>query len=405
VDKLRAEAFDAVRQLMEDFPGGDDPLLLMGKLHRQFGEREDARRWWRRIPRRSARWSEAQYGIATLALEDGQCEEAVAVLRQVRARAPHLPGVHRLLGAALLEMGKTTESIEPLQEQLRRYPKDRIARRLLGEAHLQLRQFDKAVAEYEQLLELAPNDASACYGLATAHARLGENELAQRYRHRFRKLSQASRGARLSAREATDPQWFAETVAKILTDVGKAYLRRRRPSTAESHWQRAAKLDPRDLACRQSLVALYVTTGRNIAAMEVTEQLRQIEPRNPVHHLSIGALHARAKRFDKAEEAIRHAIELDPDGPKGYQELVGLLLYGMKDFQQAQAVAEELVRKDGSAANYYVLGVAREKNADLAGALVAYQQACKLDPKNNNASRARKRVQDLAPPERPGKEE
>jgi len=52
-----------------------------------------------------------------------------------------------------------------------------------------------------------------------------------------------------------------------------------------------------------------------------------------------------------------------------------------------------------------VLGVAREKNGDLAGAFAAYQQARKLDPKNDKASGARKRLEGPAPPERPGKEE
>ncbi len=102
-------------------------------------------------------------------------------------------------------------------------------------------------------------------------------------------------------------------VARTHTDVGMIYAEHGDTRKAEEHWRRAAVLDPKDIACREKLAALYERTRREPEALQVCEQLRRIVPRNAQYHFNVGVLYARMRRIEPALAAVRQAIELDPD--------------------------------------------------------------------------------------------
>ena len=60
-------------------------------------------------------------------------------------------------------------------------------------------------------------------------------------------------------------------------------------------------------------MALFQQDGRNKEALEVCERLLQLAPGNPQYHMCAGTLLTRMNRIDEALQAVKQAIEIEPD--------------------------------------------------------------------------------------------
>jgi len=112
------------------------------------------------------------------------------------------------------------------------------------------------------------------------------------------------------------------------------------------------------------------------------KRVGEIEPQNPSCHWSIGIISAKLKQYADAEEAFRRVIRLAPEGSGAYRALAQLYLETNRRFPEARALAEKAVALEGSAANYFALSWACDKNGDTAGAFSAIKRAVELDPAN-----------------------
>ena len=86
----------------------------------------------------------------------------------------------------------------------------------------------------------------------------------------------------------------------------------------------AAALSPADAESRLELMTLYEQSNDYHQALAVCEQLRTLDPENTDYVMNFGVLCARLGQFDAALEALRQAIERDPDN-RQYREAYQLL--------------------------------------------------------------------------------
>ncbi len=395
-EALKQEAFAVARQTIEDFPNTSDPLGLMGTVHHQFENHDEAVEWWQRTLQQNPRRADAYLGMAAVAADKEEYEKAIELYRKAQEIAPDLVDVDRRLAEALVAAGRPEEALEILDRAVRNFPQATDAYYLLGQSYLQLKQYDQAVTNYEKALALRPSYTNACFGLATAYSRLKQREKAAQYRKTFQELRAAElesveRVKRNRAKRVdTDLDHAIRVVAKTRADAGRVYRGHGWLHEAEQHWLRAAALDPKNQTSRKGLVELYMQRGQREEAVEICRQLIEIAPHSALYHSNTGVLLAQLQRFDEAEQLLRKGIELAPKSASAYRSLLQFLMYGTKDFAQAKAVARQLVELEPAAGYYAILSEACDRDGDLPGALAAIARAAELDPESGHIKNAQK---------------
>jgi len=395
VEAMKDEAFAVAQQLIKDLPASVDPLGLMGTVHNQFGNTQEAVKWWRKCLARNPRRADAYHGLGMVAMKKSQYEEAAQLWRKAQETDPTLPGVHGCYAAALLELGKPAEAIAALEQELKLAADNTEGLLLLGQACLQQKLYDRALASYQRVYELQPDASPACYGLAQAYARLGRADKASEFTAKFSAL-RAEEEQRSSARRKAEPDrvWASKVLAKVHGDAAKVYLGNRMPLRAEEHLLRADALDPKNAAYLQDLVEAYISAGRMQEAARVCEQLRAMEPKNPTYQLNTGVLHARLGQFGAAEEAIRKAIQLAPARPTAHRSLVRLLLVQKGRAADARAAAQRLVEVERTAESYALLAEACHCAGEAAAAREALARAADVNRMDKEYLRVRQRVEE-----------
>jgi len=128
-------------------------------------------------------------------------------------------------------------------------------------------------------------------------------------------------------------------------------------------------------------------------ALQRYKEIIDADPENGPAYLCVGNVHARLGRFDKAQRAYQKVIQLAPARPEGYRALAQFYLRANRNLPEAKTAALKLVEVAPVAANYFLLGDARERPGDRPGAVAAVARAVELDPENAEYRRVLKMIQ------------
>lgn len=309
IDAQDQEALQACRQLVEDFPGNPDALLLLGTLHAMIGNMEEATELWQQCLKIAPRHGGAYYQMAKLAERQEEYDKAAELWRELIRINPSLPGIRYQLAVSLVDSGKMQEAINALKQELQISPKHAAeSQSLLAKAYLQLRDYEKARESYRAAVTLRPNDSQSWYGLATALARLGKREEAQEAMEEFQNPKVAGGG---------QPHTYeGNAFSRLVLAHNRAaamYRAHGHDAKAERHWRRASRVAPRDADCRMQLTKLYLEDGKHDKALLTCKQLVEIDPASHMFHANLGIIHAEMNQIDAALAELRKAIEIAPD--------------------------------------------------------------------------------------------
>ena len=393
VDDMETETFEVARRLVEGFPKNPNALSLMANVQSQYDHTSEAEKWWRRSLEQDPEHANSHFGLSAIAMKKGEFEKAAELWRKLEEIHPDAPGFHCRHGEALLEAGEYQEAISLLHQEIAISPNNGESYFLLGRAYLQLKAYEKAAENYERAHEIKPDESRTCYGLSVAYARLGQTDKAAQFREKFDKL-RATEDRAISKRRATsfNLDWATQVLARTHTGAGIVHSRAGQWTEAEAHWRRAARIGPNSRACRHELADLYEKSGHLAEAVEICEQLRRIDPGVADYHLTAGILHARLRHWNTAEEALRKTIELAPEEPDAYRNLVQVLVTANRKLSEAKAVARKLTELEPNAANFFGLGQVCERHGDLVDALAAMQRAAELAPDSEEIAKACRRL-------------
>ncbi len=340
-ENLEKETMEVLNRLIQDFPDSADPLGLMGDVYAEQGKTAEAMKCWQQCTELEPRRADSYVRMTFTAVERGEFERAVKIARQALKIDPRMPGIHTQLGRALRRLGKPREALAALEKavEIPTNSTENLAVKyyLLGQAHQQLQQYEQAGQCFRKALQLNPGYTEACYGIATVVARLGQKDEADKYRKMFREMKARDWKTLPDKRDQVLHQKLLiksrHRASKTHTNAGIMYSEHGRKQTAEKHWLRAAQLDPANMECRKELAILYLHSGRNKKALRMYEQLAdfyqqigrnqealrmsekliQLAPENPKYHVFAGVLLARMNRIEDARQAVKQAIELEPD--------------------------------------------------------------------------------------------
>ncbi|MFQ5578004.1 MAG: tetratricopeptide repeat protein, partial [Anaerolineae bacterium] len=188
---------------------------------------------------------------------------------------------YEILADAYYQLAQIERSLEKHQEALRLAPKSttpktwqvKILHRI-GDIHTQLVDWAKAAAVYEQLVTLAPDDNKAALNLIDMHFKLGRRDKA---------LAALDRAITREAQQGRQAQ-----MVEFLQDM--------------------TQLRPQEMELHERLAQLYVDLNMNEQAIAQFDLL--------------GELQLDAGLHDDAARTIQKIIDLGPDDPAGYKQLL-----------------------------------------------------------------------------------
>jgi len=393
-EDFKEEALEVVRRVVEDYPRSAEALELMGTTLHLYGNTPEAEKWWQKCLDEDPGRAQACRRLGQAAFRRKEYEKAASLLRKAKEIDPDLDGVHEDLADVFLERGDLRQAVETFQQWLDVSPERYEPRLKLAQALFQLREYEKAVENYQKAAELNPSDSATQYGLANVYARMRQRDKAAEAMQKFKDLQGDEKRAEQQGRMAARDSWDGHTLlGETLADVGRIYGEQGDLRKAQHSWERGMAVDSRNKFCREELFNLYTRNGRTREALELCEQLRQLDPGNASYHLNAGYFLTQSRQFPQAEEASSKAIELAPTLPLGHRFLAELLLLQPARFEDAKAAAERLVELEPKADSYSVLCRACEKAGDSAGALAAIERSIELNPVDRQYKLMRDRLQ------------
>ncbi|MBN2270580.1 MAG: tetratricopeptide repeat protein [Sedimentisphaerales bacterium] len=385
---VKNEEFRVVEKLIRDFPGNENPLIIMGEMFRSRGDAVEATKYYERALKINPRRPEAHVALSEFCIKEANFAEAITHWRKVLEVQPQAQLMNGYIGEALLMLNKPAEAIEALEKEVQVTPYSSRSYCLIGQAYQQLEEYDKARENYEASVKINPENSDAYYGLMTVCTKLGDRDKAKEYSESFRRVKAEAR-EELKADKVKYDDIFETQKRSALTYVRAAQIYRLNGNvqTAEELLNQAARLDPENVACLLELASLYRKNGQQTKALEIHAKIRGMAIEDLIDLLEFGALSVDLQQFEDAEKAFRKAIELAPQSPSGYQKLALLYLTIKKELAEAKGLAEKAVALEETAINYSLLSRACIMNGDGAGALEAIRKALELEPQNREYQR------------------
>ena len=365
-------------------------FYFLGLIASHRGSLDKAKTYWRQAIEIGPPLAEVYFELGVAYNKDGQWEDSVSILREAIRLRPEMPAARYQLARAYFKQGRTTEGNRELEEfqrlkttyerlnarhtMIRQAPDAAITLFGLARRYMREGKYAEASREFQKALWHNPNLAEAYSGLGHAYFGLGRLDDALEAQQKAIEL---------------EPNMAAAHIAK-----GLILLQQAEKSRTKSDYERALA------ACRQgieldatlqvpvrvrtALGRVYLQEGKLTQAGHQFEEILKVDPNFGDAYYYLGAIRVRQRDYEKAEEAYRRAINLNPSSAKAYERLAHL--YGARGIHRDTAIrhAEKAVElQPDSAACLNTLSWLHYLNKDYEKAETAVKKALALQPDNH----------------------
>src|ERR1700682_3195765 len=162
-------------------------------------------------------------------------------------------------------------------------------------------------------------------------------------------------------------------------------------STPISSYSEAAPTDAAELFARG--VAFEEDPSSQPQAVEMYEQVLELDPDHAAAHINLGTLHYNRQEYPLAERHYRHAIEVDPRYALAYFDLGNVLDETGRVTEAIQTYSTALQLAPTYADAHYNLALAYEKIKEPRNALKHWRAYVKLDTVGPWSVHARNQIQ------------
>jgi tetratricopeptide (TPR) repeat protein len=321
-----AEAERAYADILRQQPKNFQALHLMGVLALQRGEAERGIELLRRALALEPRQPLAHRDLGNAMQQLERFEEALASYDRSLALKSDLADVHNNRGTALAALKRRDEALASYSRAIALKPDYAQAYNNRGTVLTDQRRSAEALADFSKAIALAPDYVKALNNRGGVLAELGRHEdaLADHDCAIARDVRDADshnkRGTVLMklnrAREALES--FDRAIARdpALESAhdgrGTALLMRNRPQEALESHDRAIALDPNSATAHNNRGTALAALKRPLEALESHERALALDPASVMAHNNRGGALGEMGRFEEALESIDHAIALDP---------------------------------------------------------------------------------------------
>ncbi len=345
-DLKRAEA--AYRQILEQEPGNDDALHLLGVLMHQSGQDELAQQLiqaaiqldpgndtyyfnlaevqracgdpqaaipnYRKAIEIEAMQADYFFGLGSVLSDCGDPEAAIEVFRKGTLLAPRDPQMHNNLGNALANTGDLDGAIRHFDKALAADPSYAEARVNLGNAHKDNGELECAIADYRDALSLQPEHAEIHYNLAVA---LDESGMQAQAEEAYRRVL------------AFDPG-----MAEAHANLGGLLREMNQLETALQCYRAALELNPRLRSALLGQAAVYRDIGDFEQAARNYRHILGIHVDDVIAHSQLSDCLVKLDCYDQAIEHIDLALRIDPENAEVHFNR-GICLQALGRFEEA----------------------------------------------------------------------
>ena len=282
---------DAAREYREAValdPKSSRAEIGLGLSLYELGDADGSRLAFERALTLDPRSAWAEYMLAKLAWSAGNVDLALEHARSATRLDPRSDQAWYGLAACYVEKRQYKEAIDALRNAVARNPQNAAGHAGLGEFLIYRGEVEEGVKHLERALELNPRHASACVLLGK---HLAKNAATEPEMDRAEELL-------LRAIEFRGPRLF-----DVHLELGRLFVRRRRPEAAMEHLQKAAKLASDDERTHYALADTYRRMGKPKESAESEARFRELSAR----HVRMQQLEA---RIDKRREDDPARLEL-----------------------------------------------------------------------------------------------
>jgi tetratricopeptide (TPR) repeat protein len=173
-------------------------------------------------------------------------------------------------------------------------------------------------------------------------------------------------------------------------NVGGALILEDKEEEAHSHFEAAARINPRDPMSHSNLGTYYQNRSRMREAImhyEAAVDLTSDPGMLALTYANLGAAHLAVLEEDQARKSFEHSLQYNPNQFNAWLGL-GLLAEKQGKTQEAITDLSQSVAAQPTAQGYLELGRSLAQAGRRADALDAYQQALKISPDLVEAQRA-----------------
>ncbi|MEM6472900.1 MAG: tetratricopeptide repeat protein, partial [Planctomycetota bacterium] len=346
-----AEAIAAIERALELEPKDVGSLELAGDLYRRNSRMAKAIEVYRSLAKIETRFlGNYLKRIASLHLELGQVDEAMAVAEELIASAPANPESYRFYAEQSFRVGRDDEGIEKLRLALRAAPRDVAVRKALASALSDRFRTDEAIELYWAILEDSKELSemrSLIGSLAPLYSRKGDfDRLITRLESLGRERSDTRTATILIAaahREMDDYGSASDAIetllaesprdAELIADMVSLYEDADDLETALEYQTRLTKLADTPENRNRSL-RLLVNSGQVARAEAKLRQLQSVT--DPLTMISLIDRTLAKQDFESAGRFCQVALEQQPDLWEVRTRLI-IVLCANKEFDRAAA--------------------------------------------------------------------
>jgi tetratricopeptide (TPR) repeat protein len=348
-----ARAIEQLLAILEAQPDEVNALCLLGTLRCEQGQVDEAIALLKRAHAAAPGFHQAGLELARVLRIADRLDEAIAVLEALTRRVPDLSAAWLQLGDALCQNRRFSEGRAAFRKAAETDPhRAKVASAI--KALTQLRQRD-AEETLRSILVDEPNHVHATIGLATLALDAGVTADAERLLEHARRLSPHS-----------DVVW---------RNIARLHNERADFDAAIKAANRAVEVGP-DQADSWSMLGSVQASGLRPAEARISyEKAIELKPGQPRVWLSLGHVLKTIGARDQSEAAYQKAIDQDAGLGEAYWSLADLKTYRFDDAQiermQAGAAREDLAIAD-RAGFLFALGKAFEDRASFEEAFTHY---------------------------------
>lgn len=283
-----AEATAAIELAIAADPQDTSALACAAELYRKTSRYSDAIETYRTLAKLEKRFQQNYLKrIASLQMELGNVDQALATAEDLIAAQPGNPESHRFYAGLCFRAGRDEDGIDRLRLAVRVAPRDDSVRRALAQALANQYRTDEAIELYWQLLDEAnelADESTLTVALADLYQRKGEvSLLVERLRRRGREKSDVRTAIVL-----------ASVALRATDDLG----------TARELLQQLVDENPRDVDLLRRMVDLSEAIGEPYVALRYQQQLTELAD-TPEHRNRLLLLLVESGEISEAEASLQ----------------------------------------------------------------------------------------------------
>jgi tetratricopeptide (TPR) repeat protein len=330
---LGVNRMDDARRLLEELaaaePAAGEARLRLASIDYATHQPDKAHQAVDGMLARAPKYLPALIVKAQWLAAEHKLDEALARAQEAVGVDPESVPALMMIAAIREQRRETPDAIKAYNEVLKRNPRVVGAQVALSRLNLEAGNRDTAISLAEAAAQTEPANVAA--GIALVRGLLAEGDVVRAEKE-------------IAALQARAPE-----SAVVLTLSGMLQARRNNGPAAKKLYEQALALDPKSIEALAGLVSLDVRARQVDAAVSRVDAFVARDPDRPELLALAAQVYILAGQTGRTEQALKHAVAVDPRFLQGYELLAKYYLQQHR-LDEAKVEFESIVKRDPAAA-------------------------------------------------------